>query len=1311
MNEPTLIDQQNQLLGEMSTLAAARAGAVQAAAARSKATETAVQEEFEQATQRADADRLSAEQAENRQFEDARRQSHQNFEPQYRSGEQEYLSLRQRITSAYSSEKTKAKRQLNEARWETTTVFDATKHKPKREFLETEQQVNLRAQRLELIAGEAKALLFDCRMYREPRVDPAGTLDADQDPLKQFIDQLASGESLLLQLKGLSLPRLFSGGTFLWIFIGIWLVLVYPAGWATDWQLSWIALSGGLAVVLGTIVAVWLYAIAKRRMSRFYDPMCQALVNAEIARQLWHEQATAKYLREQAESKQRHDSELKRAAEMYDAAKSTSKERRDVELKTIEAKFPPRLASLKKQHDEQMAAIVEKHQLQLAEITTRGQQQARDAQENRDRRLAEAKSQYERDGQSIAEHWRQGLDRVRQKIEAVHAEVQRLCPDWDDPAWENWVPPKRVAPVIRIGKVEVGMDQILGSASEDPRVKSDLPSNFWLPALLSFPDRCSMLLKTGGAGRVKAVELLQATMLRFLTAIPPGKVRFTIIDPVGLGQNFAGFMHLADYDEALVNNKIWTEPPHIEQRLADLTAHMANVIQKYLRNEYETIEDYNEQAGEVAEPFRVVVVANFPFNFTEAATRHLVSIASTGARCGVFTLIGVDTKLPLPHGFRMADLEQQGVKLLWKEQGFVWKDEHLEKFPLKLDEPPPPERFRRIVHMAGEGAKDANRVEVPFEFIAPPRDQWWTNSAGRGIDVPLGRAGATKRQNLKLGRGTAQHVLIAGKTGSGKSTLLHALITNLALMYSPEEVELYLIDFKKGVEFKTYAIHELPHARVIAIESEREFGLSVLQRLDAELKFRGDKFRDLGVQDLNSYRESGATEPMPRILLIVDEFQEFFVEDDKIAQDVSLLLDRLVRQGRAFGIHIHLGSQTLGGAYSLARSTLGQMAVRIALQCSEADANLILSEENPAARLLSRPGEAIYNDANGRTEGNNLFQVVWLSDDGHERYLEEVRQLARDRKLEFPPQIVFEGSVPADVEKNMLLHQLLAAQAWPANVLAAQAWLGEAIAIKDPTAAVFRRQSGANVVMIGQQGEGALAQMAVMLVSLAAQHPAPAESAATGARFYFLDGSPADSPHAGFLPRLVSALPHPLELLTPRDTARVIDELATEVERRQASQETDAPPLYLFIYDIQRFRELRKQDDDFGFSRGGEKPSPIKQLGTVLREGPGLGVHTIVWGDTLNNLNRAFDRQAMREFETRILFQMSVADSSSLIDSPSASKLGVHRAFLHSEEQGRLEKFRPYSLPPAAWLAWVGEQLRRRQSIAVPSADPIPSEG
>src|SRR5215831_8490445 len=158
---------------------------------------------------------------------------------------------------------------------------------------------------------------------------------------------------------------------------------------------------------------------------------------------------------------------------------------------------------------------------------------------------------------------------------------------------------------------------------------------------------------------------------------------------------------------------------------------------------------------------------------------------------------------------------------------------------------------------------------------------------------------------------------------------------------------------------------------------------------------------------------------MPRTLQIIDEFQEFFSEDDKLSQEASLLLDRLVRQGRAFGIHVLLGSQTIGGTSGLARSTIGQMAVRIALQTSEADSHLILADNNAAARLLSRPGEAIYNDAGGLIEANSPFQVAWLPDAQRDRYLDSVESRATAATI--PPPVVFEGNAPADLTKNAKL--------------------------------------------------------------------------------------------------------------------------------------------------------------------------------------------------------------------------------------------------------------------------------------------------
>ena len=212
------------------------------------------------------------------------------------------------------------------------------------------------------------------------------------------------------------------------------------------------------------------------------------------------------------------------------------------------------------------------------------------------------------------------------------------------------------------------------------------------------------------------------------------------------------------------------------------------------------------------------------------------------------------------------------------------------------------------------------------------------------------------------------------------------------------------------------------------------------------------------------------------------------------------------------------------------------MAVRIALQCSEADSHLILSEDNTAARLLSRPGEAIYNDANGRIEGNNPFQIVWLPDDERERYLDQLRDKMISRHLGAREQIVFEGNIPARIERNQQLTSALNASTWSESPKPPQAWLGDAIEIKDPTAVEFTRQNGSNLLLVGQGDEEALAVMSSALLSLAATlAPAEIGEKRKSAKFYILDGSLADTPGHGYLEQLANMLPHPTRIITRRD--------------------------------------------------------------------------------------------------------------------------------------------------------------------------------
>ena len=908
--------------------------------------------------------------------------------------------------------------------------------------------------------------------------------------------------------------------------------------------------------------------------------------------------------------------------------------------------------------------------------------------QKRDAEMATLKAEEDEKWDALIRQWSTETGAVYDGAAAMATASEKRFSPWNDDLSESWTPSKSFSPDTQYARLNLDLTKSPDLLPSDERLALPGPPQLSLPLGLAFPDEGSLLFETKDSGDATVVGTLNNIILRLLVNTPPGKLSFTIVDPVGLGQNFAGLMHLADYEEGVINRRIWTQRDQIEDRLAELNEHIEKVIQMYLRNEYKNITEYNEQAGSVAEKYHILVVADFPASFSDVAAKRLMSIAASGAKCGVYTLIHWDQRHPLPDGFVPEDLRKAGIPIRREAGGFVVSPLQMETgATLVFDPPPNADLAVALVHKIGKASIDSNRVEVPFAQIAPKPDELWTNDTTNELRIAIGRTGATKLQYLAIGKGTRQHALFAGKTGSGKSTLFHIIITNLALSCSPDQVEFYLIDFKKGVEFKCYANKKLPHARVVAIESDREFGLSVLQRVDDELKRRGDIFRKLGVQDIPGYKRSGATEPMPRTLLLIDEFQEFFVDDDAVAQSASLLFDRIVRQGRAFGIHVLLGSQTLGGAYSLARATIGQMVIRVALQCNEADAYLIMDDSNPAPRLLSRPGEGIYNDSAGAVEGNSPFQVVWMTDEERDGYLDKVHDLAVQRHDTHSGPIVFEGNAPADVEENYLLAALFRQK--PATPPAiARAWLGAPNSIKGPTEAAFSRQSGSHLLIVGQRDEASLTMVGLSMLALAAQH-----SEGT-AKFVLIHGAVPGTPDAEFLDRIVAAMPYGVTVSRGHDLGDVINGVAADLKAR-TNTDAQAPSIFLFIHGLHKFKKLR-QEDDFSFSMSDETTAnPGTQFVDIITEGSANGIHVITTVDTYNNVNRCLSRKALSEFEMRVVFQMSANDSASLIDSPKAANLGLHRALFYSEHAGTVETFRPYAAPSEAWIDAAAAALKK----------------
>jgi hypothetical protein len=592
---------------------------------------------------------------------------------------------------------------------------------------------------------------------------------------------------------------------------------------------------------------------------------------------------------------------------------------------------------------------------------------------------------------------------------------------------------------------------------------------------------------------------------------------------------------------------------------------------------------------------------------------------------------------------------------------------------LLFDEPPSTELKNEIIQKWGSKAKEGMKVEVPYskflEIAMLTPYNWWKESSRDFIEVPIGLVTARRVQKLVLGKGTSNHGLIVGRTGSGKSNLMHVIITTSALKYPPGELQMYLIDLKT-VEFAPY--QELPHCKAVAVDADREFALSILEGLDQEMLRRMGVFKGIA-NDISEYREKTG-DLMPRILLIVDEFQVLFEQDDWIAQEASRLLDRLVRQGRAFGIHVLLASQSLAG-HSLPRATIDQMAIRIALQCSEADSRLILAEDNPAARRLTRPGQAIYNSANGLIEGNMEFQVALFDDNDRENYIQQIAQNWDQRP------IVFHGNEPAYLETCApLLDQLHKGSVISSRFI--DAWIGEPVSIRPPIGIKWSRRSGNHLLVVTREEEEGVGVLISVVISLCVQYP-PGK-----VHIYIADFSTPEAPWADIIEELQSYFPQHVRIIGRKELIPVLSDLYQKAQKYKDEGIAPIEDHYLVLAGLQRIRDLRISED-FGFRLSEETSlQPSEQLLTILKDGPEAGIHVLIWCDTVGNLNRHLDRRALKEIDLRVVGLMNEQDSMQLLDSPIASRLDKpHRMIFYDEANpGKFEKFRPYVVRTLEWL-------------------------
>lgn len=355
-------------------------------------------------------------------------------------------------------------------------------------------------------------------------------------------------------------------------------------------------------------------------------------------------------------------------------------------------------------------------------------------------------------------------------------------------------------------------------------------------------------------------------------------------------------------------------------------------------------------------------------------------------------------------------------------------------------------------------------------------EEWFTSQTGDRLAIPIGKNEDGQVQSLIFGEGTSHHALVIGSLGSGKSTLLHTIIMSSLMSFSPDEINLYLMDFKSGTEFKVYAERNIPHIKLLALDAMQEFGQSILDELWAEMNRRSALFNELiqqgmDVKDITDYRRMTGKK-MPRILVIADEFQLMVSEEHnrKIANYCGGKLADFISLSRVYGIHFILATQTmsrLNSGFAIRKSTINEMYVRIGLKCIESECTLLFGDKNARTafgKMGTEKGSAVY--AGDYSQGVPVgFKVAFCDQDLQKKLLDTVEDhyslMETAKKMK-----VFVGSSVPKLKDSEEFRQTCSAESKSLPV-----FIGEPIKIDAPTRINLNRTKRNNLLIVGSNQE------------------------------------------------------------------------------------------------------------------------------------------------------------------------------------------------------------------------------------------------
>lgn len=828
-----------------------------------------------------------------------------------------------------------------------------------------------------------------------------------------------------------------------------------------------------------------------------------------------------------------------------------------------------------------------------------------------------------------------------------------------------------------------------------------------LPYCQRLDDGISLFLNYSPSERKMYQDQLRMMLLKLFMAFPAGKLEATMIDPLELGETFALFTKLGEEQSRIIDTKIWSQEKDISESINILRQKLETMTQAY----------GNDKATRLKkEPVRVLAITDFPTGFTQNALRDLQAIVRKGASYGVCVFIWANSeeiaKLQSSQQSIFNEIKQM-LHVATATGGGALKLEtaKYENVFLHLDSmSKAQDHTHAIINTLTKGIhhsqKKIERFVDMYDGIEDPNNWFAENTVGE-FAIPIGIKGASTIVKMIVGKtdgSTAHHALIAGQTGAGKSTLLHTIIMSTLLNYSPDEAQLYLVDFKEGVEFKTYSKLNLPSIRVVAIDCEREFGLNILKELQKEMKRRYDLFkREADREEISDYRKVTGKK-IPKILVVFDEVQELFrgASDDSISKECESILGELLTLGRAAGIHIILASQNFNLISSIKPTLFAHAAIRIAIKGSEDSASSVLGDSNPGAKQLQdgATGAAVYNDASGKESANVIFQVGYLEKDKRAEYLSKLSALQNSeafaKKYKEKTRILLTNAEDDifNVFNQLIINKKVTALDEDDTRYCLT--IGDGFELNRKFKIGIAPRARQNMLMIGNDEKRAASLFYFSILSLLYGELGNEDARKDNQLIHLIDLAVEDEyiePSNTHFKHLESLFPKQLKRVGMRDMDELIGVTYDTLIRRMDGEESSDERLFLMFFGINRAHKLISgnmyEDGDSG------EMSTLSKLAEIMKHGAKFGINCIVWGENLGATSKVMGANIERDFAQRIVFSTDNATMEQLVMEQNGNALRHTTAvYMNVDDDVKNTHFRPYEIPAKVWVEKIAKTYR-----------------